>query len=114
MQPKTVELEDAKRPCPACGLNTCQRQRQDYYLSLFFIPLFPVKRGEPYWQCARCGQGCQGQVQTYAQTPQQSPATPQGPGPSRPGPAACRFCGGELKQDFKYCPYCGAKIIDNR
>ncbi|MBI4798264.1 MAG: zinc ribbon domain-containing protein [Desulfarculus sp.] len=103
-----MELEGAKRPCPSCGLNTCQQQRQDYYLSLFFIPLFPIRRGEPFWQCTRCGQACGGQVQTTAPAPR--PATPRNQETPQPGPAACRFCGGELRQDFKYCPYCGARI----
>lgn len=110
MQPKTVELEDAKRPCPSCGLNTCQRLRQDYYLSLFFIPLFPVKRGEPYWQCTRCGQACQAQAQAIALAPR--PGPPPDATQDRPasGPAACRFCGGGLGPGFRYCPYCGARI----
>ncbi len=101
MQPKTVALEGAGRLCPSCGLNTCQQMRQDYYLSLFFIPLFPVKRGAPYWQCRRCGQACGGQ-------PPAQPAPRPEPAPA--AALACGFCGGELRQGFKYCPYCGARI----
>ncbi|CAO0824322.1 Zinc ribbon domain-containing protein [Desulfarculales bacterium] len=97
-------LEGAGLLCPACGLNTCQQMRQDYYLSLFFIPLFPVKRGKPFWQCSRCGQGCQNRTAAYA-TPQ---ASPRGQTASAAG--ACRFCGGDLNQGFKYCPYCGARL----
>lgn len=110
VQPKTVELGQERRLCQACGLNTCQKVRQDYYLSMFFIPVVPVRRGEPYWQCGRCGQACGGQVQTTAQATPETPAATQPQASRRPGPAACRFCGGELKQGFKYCPYCGARI----
>lgn len=109
LQPNTVVLEGDKRLCPSCGLNSCQQERQDYYLSLFFIPLFPVKRGEPYWRCGRCGQPCQAKVMRPEPPPRPEPAP--WPNESSSAPAgACRFCGGELKQDFKYCPYCGARI----
>ena len=111
MQPKTVELEGAKRPCRSCGLNTCRQVRQDYYVSLFFIPVVPVRRGDPFWQCARCGQGCQGQgaglVRPLAEDPK-PPAQSTAPAGAEPGP--CRFCGKPLDADFRYCPYCGARV----
>ncbi len=46
VQPKTITLDDSRRLCPACGLAQARLKRTDQYLSLFFIPLFPVKRGE--------------------------------------------------------------------
>jgi len=35
---------------------TCLKKRRDHYLALFFIPLFPVRRGPEFWQCSACGQ----------------------------------------------------------
>ena len=55
VQPKTVSVDDTPRLCPACGLAQARLKRIDHYLSLFFIPLFPVKRGEPVVICDRCG-----------------------------------------------------------
>ena len=54
IQPKTVELDAPSRMCPKCGLYQAQLKRVDHYLSLFFIPLFPVKKGNPFLECRRC------------------------------------------------------------
>ena len=55
MQPKKTKLEQTPRACPRCGLPAARLKRQDHYLSLFFIPLIPVKRGEAYLECDQCG-----------------------------------------------------------
>ena len=54
IQPKTVTLDRQARTCPACGLAGAYTRRTDHYLSLFFIPLVRVKKGEPYLYCQRC------------------------------------------------------------
>ncbi len=55
IQPRTITVEDAKRLCPVCGLAQARLKRIDHYLSLFFIPLFPVRRGNVVLMCERCG-----------------------------------------------------------
>ena len=55
IQPKTITLDDTPAICSACGLAQARLRRVDHYLSLFFIPLFPVKRGRPLLICDRCG-----------------------------------------------------------
>jgi len=45
VQPRTVLLSRQPRTCPACGYPKLFLKRIDHYLSLFFIPLIPVKRG---------------------------------------------------------------------
>ena len=40
ISPKTKILDQNPRRCPLCGLHQAYYKRMDYYLSLFFIPLF--------------------------------------------------------------------------
>ncbi len=98
VQPKTVTLDDSPRLCPACGLAQARLRRIDHYLSLFFIPLFPVKRGDPVVICDRCGAVS-------------SPDEPIGRAWNAGPPAArCSQCGFVLDKDFRYCPNCGVRI----
>lgn len=97
IQPKTVILDSAPRLCPACGLAQARLKRIDHYLSLFFIPLFPVKRGEPVVICDRCGAVS-------------SPDQPPGMSPSVYGADRCPDCGYLLERSFKYCPHCGTQL----
>jgi len=98
VQPKTVTLDDASRLCPACGLAQARLKRVDYYLSLFFIPLFPVKRGQPVLICDRCG--------AVAST--QEPHQRQFSLPTEDN--RCRQCGAAIDPSFHYCPQCGSRI----
>jgi RNA polymerase subunit RPABC4/transcription elongation factor Spt4 len=86
IQPKTVTVDDTPRICPACGLAQARLKRVDHYLSLFFIPVFRVKTGEPFIHCERCQQSAGKEA----------------------GPTACGRCGRLLDGDFQFCPYCGA------
>ncbi len=54
VQPKTVTLDEAAGICSACGLAQARLKRVDHYVSLFFIPLFRVKKGDPVLICDRC------------------------------------------------------------
>src|SRR5271157_2932070 len=91
VQPKTVALDETPRICSACGLAQARLKRVDHYLSLFFVPLFPVKKGSPVVICDRCG----------AISPPE--------GDSRGGFQAARrdSC---PQRDFRYCPSCGTRI----
>ena len=97
VQPKTKSLDDTPRRCPRCGLFQAYHQRVDHYLSLFFIPLFKVKTGEPFLYCRRC--------QLPVSGGQEPP--PASSGESMPG--MCRQCGRSLEKGFMYCPYCGQR-----
>ncbi len=94
VQPKTVTLIKQTRVCPFCGHPEICQKRVDNYLSLFFIPLFPVKRGIPFWVCANCT--------TYFDD-QGAPLTSA----YRDGAKVCPHCGRSVGLDFVYCPYCG-------
>ncbi|NLI33488.1 MAG: zinc ribbon domain-containing protein [Deltaproteobacteria bacterium] len=99
IQPRTVTLDDAKRLCASCGLAQARLKRIDHYLSLFFIPLILIKRGQPLLMCERCG----------------FVSSPEGPG-ERPLPISrteldkknCQKCGSPMESSFRYCPHCGA------
>lgn len=102
IQPKTKTLDETPRLCPACGLAQARLKRIDHYLSLFFIPLFPVKKGEPLVICDRCG---------YAAPPDELQGRPsRGPVSVPPPVRRCPSCQQTLDPSFAYCPYCGRKV----
>jgi len=97
VQPKTVSLEGTPRICSACGLAQARLKRVDHYLSIFFIPLFPVKKGNPVLICDHCGtispieSDLQGDLRETRRN-------------------VCLRCGYRLGRDFRYCPSCGTRI----
>ena len=97
VQPKTVPLDASPRLCPVCGLAQARLKRMDHYLSLFFIPLFPVKRGEPVLICDRCG------------AMSHPDRTLEAVAPVLEG-NRCSHCGFSLESNFRYCPQCGSRL----
>ncbi|MCK4765893.1 MAG: zinc ribbon domain-containing protein [Candidatus Aminicenantes bacterium] len=98
IQPKTVILQEQARSCPACDHTNVQIKRIDHYLSLFFIPLFRVKKGTPFAACGHCNV-----VLDDDRTG------------SYPGAAEktrkCSRCSRFINDDeFLYCPYCGGRL----
>ena len=89
--------------CPRCGLATARPLRQDQYLSLFFIPLIPVKRGEVYYACSRCG--TVSDSRGGAVWSQEPPP----PNKSRPQGQTCVRCGQPLDPSHNFCPNCGQR-----
>ncbi len=98
VQPKTVTLDETPRICSACGLAQARLKRVDHYLSLFFIPLFPVKKGDPVLICDRCGaiSSPEGDFRGAIAGSSQGQRVPQ--------------CGYPVARDFRYCPSCGTRI----
>jgi DNA-directed RNA polymerase subunit RPC12/RpoP len=97
VQPKTISLDETPKICSACGLAQARLKRVDYYLSLFFIPLFPVKKGGPVLICSRCG----------AVSPEENGIRK---GSQEVHRDRCPQCGYSLDRDFRYCPSCGSRI----
>ena len=97
VQPKTVTLDETPRMCPACGLYQARLKRVDHYLSLFFIPLFPVKRGVPFVQCRSCGS-------VFSESGE---IRDQG---TRTGDRTCPGCGRPVEPGFRFCPSCGRRL----
>ena len=95
VQPKTVDVDNQPMLCPSCGLLRARYKRVDHYLSLFFIPLIPVKKGEPFLYCDRCGAQARGQSSNDY---------------NYIGSRSCKNCGRKLESDFNYCPFCGKSL----
>lgn len=72
--------------------------RVDTYLSLFFLPLFPVKRGQEYLECERCGS-------TW-----DAKSAPQPTEQTTRAPDQCPRCQRRLEPHFVWCPHCGQKV----
>ncbi|MFW6140532.1 MAG: zinc ribbon domain-containing protein [Acidobacteriota bacterium] len=96
IQPKTITLDKTPRQCPECGHLDLYLKRTDSYLSLFFIPLFSVKKGTPFMKCDYCGA-----IFTQEGSRADSPVT---------GLQKCPHCGKSVNPDFLYCPYCGKSL----
>jgi RNA polymerase subunit RPABC4/transcription elongation factor Spt4 len=94
---KIKVLDQNPRRCPVCGLHQAYYKRMDHYLSLFFIPLFRVKKGEPFIMCDRCERNVNEFGPDITQQQQE-------------GAKTCRYCGKALDKDFKYCPHCGKRV----
>jgi len=94
IQPKTVLVDKQPRSCPACGHVGMYQKRVDHYVSLFFIPLFPVKRGAPFLICENCNTILDeyGSRKDFEQ---------------KRGENRCPYCGRSISPDFSFCPYCG-------
>ena len=97
IQPKTVLVDKQARSCSRCGHFEVYLKRLDHYLSLFFIPLFPVKRGTPFLICENCKTVLDGQG--YTMDAEQALDKKQ-----------CPHCGRHIDPDFTFCPYCGKAL----
>lgn len=104
MQPKTTVLDEIGRMCPSCGAREARLVRVDQYLSLFFLPVVSIKRGEEALQCQRCG--------ALSDPRLLSPALPLPSMYDRAtqAPEHCPSCGHSLERQFIYCPQCGQKV----
>jgi RNA polymerase subunit RPABC4/transcription elongation factor Spt4 len=92
--PKTTVVDQTARLCPVCGLARARLQRIDHWLSLFFIPVFRVKKGAEFLFCDRCEQPVSNM--------------PAGSGYEQDDPPdTCSACQRALEKDHRFCPYCG-------
>jgi len=97
VQPKKVPVDGLARTCPACGTPTAHRVRLDNYLSLFFIPVFPVKKGRIVLACQNCG-GVWDEGAPIAR-PEPRPIGPR-----------CPACQQIVEPSHRFCPHCGHKL----
>jgi hypothetical protein len=95
--PRRNKLESQPRTCPNCGQSRAYLGRTDDYLYLFFIPVVRIRKRQPYVECEACGFVADETGKVYA-----------------PGMDVqvirCPGCRAILDKDFRYCPYCGAKV----
>ena len=97
IQPKAVDLEDHPRMCPSCGLYQARLRRVDHYVSLFFIPLFRIRKGEAFVECRSCGG-----LSRESGEPWSGPLTGE--------PRVCPECNRHVKSEYSFCPYCGRHL----
>lgn len=97
IQPKTVRVSQPQRSCSECGHFGLTVKRTDQYVSVFFIPLFPVKRGIPFAVCENCS----------ALFDEQGRRIDRGEAGAM---KRCPSCGRPVAPDFSYCPYCGKPV----
>lgn len=97
ISPKTKILDQNPRQCPVCGLHQAYYKRMDHYLSLFFIPLLRVKKGDPFIICDRCEKA----VPEFGLDISQDADINY---------KSCSYCQRSLDPNFKYCPHCGKQI----
>jgi RNA polymerase subunit RPABC4/transcription elongation factor Spt4 len=97
VSPKIKVLDQNPRRCPACGLSQAYYKRTDHYLSLFFIPIFRVKKGDPFIMCDRCEQTIHEFGPEFTQKQNKEAL-------------GCKYCGKVIDSDFKFCPHCGKRI----
>jgi ribosomal protein L37E len=95
--PRKKRLDYQPRICSNCGLSQAYLTRVDHWLSVFFIPIFPVRRGQPVVLCDRCGHVDGESGKTIAEGVDL--ATSQ-----------CHRCGESLEKGFRYCPQCGTPL----
>jgi len=91
---KTTLVDKKPQLCPVCGLAKAHYKRTDQYFSLFFIPLFRVKKGEAFVMCDKCEQ----ELKEFGYGHESFPGDKE---------AVCHNCRKRFKGDFKFCPYCG-------
>ena len=96
IQPRAVTVDKVPRICPICGLNRAQLKRVDHYISLFFIPLFRIKKGKPFMECPFCGPVMSENDMLYKL--------------KEMGIPVCPSCGREILPEYRFCPFCGKKI----
>ena len=89
LQPRTIRTRKLPNGCLNCGHFEVYEQRVDHYLTLFFVPLFPIKKGKPVIACDHCG-AAHGSFSTR--------------------PQHCASCGRETDPGFQYCPHCGKRL----
>lgn len=128
IQPRKKFIEGNPGICPECGRPAMLPCRVDHYLSLFFIPLFPVRKGETALCCRECGA-----TKPYDGPRPEAAAAESGrptgwtarsgaasdgafqsfeAGPETPArkTRSCRTCAKELPTDFRFCPWCGGRL----
>ncbi|MCP5046822.1 MAG: zinc ribbon domain-containing protein [bacterium] len=106
VQPKTVTLEKRPHACPYCAHNDVRLKRTDQYIAVFFIPLIPIKKGQPYLACENC--------HTLLDENHSGPSRPASNNQRSTGTRKqmCGHCNAVLDpgSGYSYCPYCGKKI----
>jgi ssDNA-binding Zn-finger/Zn-ribbon topoisomerase 1 len=97
IHPKTIIIDSNPVKCPTCGLYKANLKRTDHYLSVFFLPIFRIKKGNPILECQRCGK-----FDLKAEKTDQSSSTLFC--------YNCPYCGEAIGRRYRFCPFCGRPL----
>lgn len=97
IQPKTVTLDETPQLCPGCGLAQARLKRVDDYVSLFFVPIFPLRKGQPVLMCDHCH---------AVSSPDAHVTAPSSTWKKK----ECGHCRFPIESAFDYCPRCGNRV----
>jgi len=99
IQPKTVDIDKKSSICFSCGFQQVRLKRIDQYISIFFLPVLRIKKGEPFLMCDRCGSISSDETgKDFFHIPKEDI------------PIRCRYCGKNINPDFHFCPFCGKSL----
>ena len=105
VQPRERTIDRTPRTCPRCGSLSAYTKRRDLFFSLFFIPLFPVQKGEEYLECGRCGySGEKGPLRRGGT------GESHGEAGEKPAKKVCPSCGRTVAAEYNFCPHCGQRL----
>jgi hypothetical protein len=108
-----------RKPCDRCRLLSDLREHSfRQYFTLFFIPVFPISRGESMLVCNRCGASFYIQREDHLTSKMESPRYSASDAMKEPPPDAeklvivCDYCQGRLRIPMTgrrllvTCPHC--------
>ena len=98
VQPKKIRLDDQPRMCESCGLFQAHLYRMDDYISVFFLPIIRIKKGNPFVECEKCGFITSETEGGHKEVLKSGPIN------------YCENCQRPIDAGFKFCPYCGRRI----
>lgn len=99
--PKLKPIGGGAIRCPRCPAEIKQ-WRRDHLLSIFFIPIYTVSKGTPFWRCESCG---------YVERPGVAPHRLLETRIEMPDKQmTCPGCGDMVRYTWKYCAGCGTKL----
>lgn len=100
VEPRSTVIDEGPYRCPACDRATARIVRLDQYMSFFFIPVFPIKRGEPILACEYCGY-----TEDAEQARQRDHLFSGNDERER-----CPSCSTLVEKTYNYCPSCGLRL----
>ena len=99
-RPVKSEVRDGRREvrdCPNCGLLSEMREyRIRNFFTFFFIPIFPLGRGQEVMSCSRCGSSYDPR-QVFSSSSSHSAPDAQVQIDEEMTVIACNYCGGKLR-----------------